>query len=138
MAKLAAEFVVDDIPTPMTKDCIRRCLETTRLALGMKRLYDGVFTGNLLDLGGATFVDRYGHDVQTFRKKPVDLIVSANVLCYFGAMGDVLPVFAGRLAAGVTTKSMAQGNYCAGQVSMGAASVRALHSLSGVGAQNSG
>ena len=59
---------------------------------GDKVLIRWVFTGNLLDLCGARFVDGYSHDVQTFSQEPVDLIISADVLCYFGAMKDVLQV----------------------------------------------
>ena len=59
---------------------------------GNKVLIRWVFTENLLDLGGARFVDDYSHDVQTFPQETVDLIISANILCYFGAMNEVLQV----------------------------------------------
>ena len=123
MAELAAELIVDDGPVPVAKDRMRRCTETARLALGSdkpggppKRLYEGVFTGDLLDLSGsAKFLDGYGHDVCTIPTEPFDLIVSADVLCYFGAMDDILQAFADRLAVGgdviFTTETMSAGDY---------------------------
>ena len=115
MAELAAELVVDDGPTPMAKNYMRRCDETARTAQGINRLYDGIFTGDLLDLDNATFLDGYGHDVRTFPKKAVDLIVCADVLCYFGDLKEVLQEFSERLAVGgdliFTTETMAQGDY---------------------------
>ncbi len=115
MVELAAELVVDDSPTPMTKNKMRRCDETARTAQGLKRLYDGLFTGDLMDLDNAKNVDGYGHDIQTFPREAVDLIVSADVLCYFGDLEDVLQEFSDRLAVGgdliFTTETMAQGDY---------------------------
>jgi predicted TPR repeat methyltransferase len=115
MAELAAELVVDSGPTPMAKNRMRRCDEMARTAQGIKRLYDGVFTGDLLNLNNAKSVDGYGHDVRTFPVKPVDLIVCADVLCYFGDVREVLQEFSDRLAVGgdlvFTTETMAQGDY---------------------------
>merc|ERR1712232_817525 len=100
MAELAAELVVDDGPTPMSKNRMRRCDETARNAQGIKRLYDGIFTGDLLDLDNAKHFEGYGHEVKTFPKEAVDLIVCADVLCYFGDLKQVLQEFSDRLAVG--------------------------------------
>lgn len=127
MAELAAELVVDDGPTPMVKNRMRRCDEMARTAQGINRLYDGVFTGDLLNLDGAKILEGYGHDMGKFPKKPwgkmspyfpkkpVELIVCADVLCYFGDMREVLQVFSDRLVEGgdliFSTETMAQGDY---------------------------
>lgn len=115
MAELAAELVVDDGPTPMAKNQMRRSDETARKAQGIKRLYDGIFTGDLLDLGNAKPLDGYGHDIRIFPKQPVDLIVCADVLCYFGDLKDVIQEFSDRLCLGgdlvFTTETMSQGDY---------------------------
>jgi predicted TPR repeat methyltransferase len=115
MAELAAELVLDDGPTLMGKNQMRRSDETARKAQGTKRLYDGIFTGDLLDLGNAKFLDGYGHDMRIFPKQPVDLIVCADVLCYFGDLKDVLQEFSDRLCSGgdlvFTTETMSQGDY---------------------------
>lgn len=115
MVELAAELVVDDAPIPMNKNRMRRCDETARTAQGLKRLYDGIFTGDLLDLNNARSMDGYGHDIRTFPSGAVDLIVSADVLCYFGDLKDVLQEFSDRLDVGgdliFTTETMAQGDY---------------------------
>lgn len=112
MAELAAELVVDDGPT------LRRCSETARLAYGSDapdRLYDGVFTADLLQLSDAKFVDGFGHGVEEIQAEPCDLVVSADVLCYFGAVDEVLKVFADRTAKGgdviFTTETMNSGDY---------------------------
>eukprot|EP00579_Thalassiosira_antarctica_P013888 CAMPEP_0201934400 /NCGR_PEP_ID=MMETSP0903-20130614/33534_1 /ASSEMBLY_ACC=CAM_ASM_000552 /TAXON_ID=420261 /ORGANISM="Thalassiosira antarctica, Strain CCMP982" /LENGTH=312 /DNA_ID=CAMNT_0048474605 /DNA_START=192 /DNA_END=1130 /DNA_ORIENTATION=+ len=120
MAELAAELVVDDAVEPVVKDRLRRCAETARVALGSEapnRLYDGVFTADLLNLDDATFLDGYGCDVEEIPSKsePFELIVSADVLCYFGAMDEILQAFSGRLAVGgdciFTTERMKAGDY---------------------------
>mmetsp|Transcript_52610 Transcript_52610/g.111735 ORF Transcript_52610/g.111735 Transcript_52610/m.111735 type:complete len:312 (+) Transcript_52610:152-1087(+) len=118
MAELAAELVVDDGPDPIVPDRMRRCSETARLALASDapdRLYDGVFTADLLDLSHANFLEGYGHEVREMPSEPFDLIVAADVLCYFGAMDEVLEVFSERLAAGgdviFTTETMNGGDY---------------------------
>mmetsp|Transcript_13253 Transcript_13253/g.33364 ORF Transcript_13253/g.33364 Transcript_13253/m.33364 type:complete len:305 (+) Transcript_13253:90-1004(+) len=115
MVELAAELVVDDGPNPMTKNNMRRCDETARKAQGLKRLYDGLFTGDLLDLDNASRVKGYGHRIRMFPRRGVDLIVSADVLCYFGDLKDVLREFSDRLSVGgdliFTTETMAQGDY---------------------------
>jgi len=115
MVELAALLIVDDGPTPMAKDRMRRSDELARNAQGIHRLYDGVFIGDLLDLGGAKPLEGYGHDVKTFPTKPIDLIVSADVLCYFGDTSEVLRAFADRLALGgdliFSTETIANGDY---------------------------
>lgn len=118
MAELAAELVIDDGPAPTVKDRMRRCSETARMAFGSdapNRLYDGVFTADLLNLSDANFLDGFGHDVQTIPTEDYDLVVSADVLCYFGAMGDVIQVFSNALVVGgdliFTTETMANGDY---------------------------
>lgn len=117
MAELAAELVVDAGPAPMVENRMRRSDEAARTALGAKaldRLYDGVFTADLLHLSDATFLDGFGHEVQTI-PSGFDLIVSADVLCYFGAMDAVLASFSERLLAGgdviFTTETMSGGDY---------------------------
>lgn len=115
MAELAAELVVDDGPTPMAKNQMRRCDETARKAQGIKRLYDGIFTGDLLDLGNAKCLDGYGHDIRRFPEQPVELIVCADVLCYFGDLKEVIQEFSERLDSGgdlvFTTETMSRGDY---------------------------
>ena len=118
MAELAAELVVDDGPSPVVENRLRRCSETARVAFGSdapRRLYDGVFTADLLNLSNASFLDGFGHEVRTMPLKPYDLIVSADVLCYFGAMDEILQVFSDRLAIGgdaiFTTETMSSGEY---------------------------
>lgn len=74
-----------------------------------------MFTADLLRLSKANFLDGYGHDVEDMPTEPFDLIVSADVLCYFGAMDEILTVFSDRLAAGgdviFTTETMKAGDY---------------------------
>ena len=120
MAELAAELVVDDGPTPVVKDRMRRCTETARLASSGEvpdRLYDGVFTADLLDLSSAELLEGYGSTVASFptTHQPFDLIVSADVLCYFGEMGSILKVFADMLAVGgdliFSTETLGDGDY---------------------------
>eukprot|EP00571_Detonula_confervacea_P006926 CAMPEP_0172320198 /NCGR_PEP_ID=MMETSP1058-20130122/39929_1 /TAXON_ID=83371 /ORGANISM="Detonula confervacea, Strain CCMP 353" /LENGTH=299 /DNA_ID=CAMNT_0013035417 /DNA_START=123 /DNA_END=1018 /DNA_ORIENTATION=- len=118
MAELAAELVIDDGPIPMVENRMRRCAETARTAFGSdapNRLYDGVFTADLLNLSGANFLDGFGHKVQKIPTEHYDLIVSADVLVYFGAMDDILKVFSDALAVGgdviFTTETMKCGDY---------------------------
>lgn len=120
MVELAAELVVDDGPTPVVTDRMRRCTETARLASSgevPKRLYDGIFTADLLDLSTAKLLEGYGSSVTSFpnTSQPFDLIVSADVLCYFGEMGSILKVFASRLAVGgdliLSTETLGDGDY---------------------------
>ena len=117
MAELAAELVVDDGPTPVVVDRMRRCTETARLASEEvpDRLYDGVFTADLLDLPSAKLLDGYGSPVTSFPSQPFDLIVSADVLVYFGEMRTILKVFANKLAVGgdlvFSTETLAEGDY---------------------------
>lgn len=117
MAEMAAELVVDDGTTP---DGMRRCTETARQGLGgLDRLYNGgIFTGDLLDLQNAQIMDCFGFDLSSFPSSdtnPFDLIVSADVLCYFGDMSKVLQVFADRLQVGgdliFSTETMKAGDY---------------------------
>lgn len=118
MAELAAELVVDDGPVPLVENRMRRCSETARVAFGSdapNRLYDGVFTADLLNLSDANFLDGFGHEVQEIPSTDYDLVISADVLCYFGAMDDILKVFSDTLAVGgdviFTTETMANGDY---------------------------
>eukprot|EP00563_Minutocellus_polymorphus_P003182 CAMPEP_0181028344 /NCGR_PEP_ID=MMETSP1070-20121207/4622_1 /TAXON_ID=265543 /ORGANISM="Minutocellus polymorphus, Strain NH13" /LENGTH=293 /DNA_ID=CAMNT_0023105595 /DNA_START=71 /DNA_END=951 /DNA_ORIENTATION=+ len=119
MAEMAAELVRDDGPTPTVPDRMRRCTESARLGLGgIDRLYDGIFIGDLLDLQNAEALDGFGFDMTSFpssESEPFDLIVSADVLCYFGDMRGVLKSFANRLAVGgdliFSTETMKAGDY---------------------------
>lgn len=117
MAELAAELVVDDEPEPMVKNRMRRSTETARIALASDapdRLYGGVFTGDLLHLSDANVLGGFGHEIQDM-PCDFDLIVSADVLCYFGAMDDILKSFSDRLVMGgnliFTTETMSAGDY---------------------------
>jgi len=121
MAELAAELVVDDAYTAnadKVKNRMRRCGEVARTAQNIDRLYDGVFTGDLLQLHDASkikFIDGLGHSVTSFPTKPVELIVCTDVLCYFGDMSEILAKFSDRLQIGgdliFTTETLAQGDY---------------------------
>ena len=119
MAEMAAELVVDD-GTTTTPSGMRRCTETARQGLGgLDRLYSGgIFTGDLLDLQSAQIMEGFGFDFSSFPssdKEPFDLIVSADVLCYFGDMSKVLQVFADRIKVGgdliFSTETMKAGKY---------------------------
>mmetsp|Transcript_41056 Transcript_41056/g.86124 ORF Transcript_41056/g.86124 Transcript_41056/m.86124 type:complete len:322 (+) Transcript_41056:34-999(+) len=118
MVELAAELVVDDGEVPVVKDRMRRCAETARLALASEapdRLYEGLFTADLLRLENAKLMEGYGLELEEIPMEPFDLIVSADVLVYFGAMDEILRVFSDRLAAGgdliFTTETMNAGDY---------------------------
>mmetsp|Transcript_34024 Transcript_34024/g.57764 ORF Transcript_34024/g.57764 Transcript_34024/m.57764 type:complete len:309 (-) Transcript_34024:374-1300(-) len=118
MAELAAELVVDDGEVPVVENRLRRVSETARQALASdapRRLYDGVFTADLLHLSDAKFLDGFGHEVDEIPSDNVDLIIAADVLCYFGALDEVLRVFSDRLAVGgdliFTTETMSRGDY---------------------------
>jgi len=118
MVELAAELVVDDGEVPVVKDRMRRCAETARLALASEapdRLYEGLFTADLLKLENAKLMDGYGFELEEIPMQPFDLIVSADVLVYFGAMDEILKVFSDRLAVGgdliFTTETMRAGDY---------------------------
>mmetsp|Transcript_39731 Transcript_39731/g.48393 ORF Transcript_39731/g.48393 Transcript_39731/m.48393 type:complete len:243 (+) Transcript_39731:213-941(+) len=109
MLALAAELVKSD------GVILRRCAESARLALGHERLYDGVFVGDLLDLdNGVAPLEGFGHDM-TVLPHSFDLVVSADVLCYFGDLGAVLDAFARRLAPGgdliFSTETIKEGDY---------------------------
>ena len=118
MAEMAAELVVDDGTTPPSG--MRRCTETARRGLGgLDRLYSGgIFTGDLLELQSAQIMKGFGFDFSSFPSsdiEPFDLIVSADVLCYFGDMSKVLQVFADHVNVGgdliFSTETMRAGDY---------------------------
>ena len=127
MVERAAELVADDHgggvggggasrPKLSNKHDMRRVDEPARTAQNLPRLYDGLFVGDLLEMvDGSEPMPGYGHTVTEFPAEPVELIVCADVLCYFGSMGEVLRAFSDRLAPGgdlvFTTETMASGEY---------------------------
>ena len=115
MAEMAAELLVDDGDSPIAPDRMRRSGENARNALGgTDRLYDGVYIGDLLDLANAKQMEGYGHVIRRFQKD-YELVISADVMCYFGEMGAVLEVFADMLSPGgdliFSTETIAEGDY---------------------------
>lgn len=117
MAEMAAELVVDDGTAPSG---MRRCTETARQGLGgLDRLYSGgIFTGDLLELQSVQIMKGFGFDLNSFPSsdtEPFDLIVSADVLCYFGDMSKVMQVFAEHVKVGgdliFSTETMKGGDY---------------------------
>ena len=119
MVQRAAELVADNPdgkPKMADKHNMRRVDELARKAQNLPRLYDGLFVGDLMDLGNAKAQEGYGHVLtEKFPAEPVELIVCADVLCYFGSMNEILRAFADRLAPGgdlvFTTETMASGDY---------------------------
>jgi len=81
-----------------------RADEAARRATGWPPVYDDMFVGNLLDL------DALPRLAPTY-----DLIASADVLCYFGALEDVLGSLAARLAPGgdliFSVETLREGEY---------------------------
>jgi len=132
MAELAAELVMngDDCidesqaTANMTNSNIllkrpRRSTELARLALKSDRIYDGIFLADLLDISNTalTLDGDYGHSITTYpTPRPYfDLIASADVLCYFGAMDIILQRLADHLKPGgdliFSTETWKMGDY---------------------------
>jgi predicted TPR repeat methyltransferase len=82
MAEYAAELCTTD------DGKVERADAATRKATGWETVYRRVETGNLLQL------DKCGLDAQ------YELVVSADVLCYFGDLRDVLGALAAKTAPG--------------------------------------
>ena len=82
MAEYAAELCLTD------DGAFERADAATRKAVGWETIYRRVETGNLLQL------DKCGLDAQ------YELVVSADVLCYFGDLRDVLGALAAKTAPG--------------------------------------
>eukprot|EP00566_Odontella_aurita_P026626 CAMPEP_0113558554 /NCGR_PEP_ID=MMETSP0015_2-20120614/18411_1 /TAXON_ID=2838 /ORGANISM="Odontella" /LENGTH=177 /DNA_ID=CAMNT_0000460103 /DNA_START=450 /DNA_END=983 /DNA_ORIENTATION=- /assembly_acc=CAM_ASM_000160 len=115
MAQLAAELLIDDGPVPVVKDRMRRCDEAARSALGNPpRLYDGIFTADLVEMENATPLEGYGFHSKNLPSS-FDLVVSADVLCYFGDLKDVIQAFSQKMAPGgdliFSCETMGEGDY---------------------------
>ena len=82
MAEYAAELCLTD------DGAVERADAVTLKATGWETIYRRVETGNLLQL------DKCGLDAQ------YELVVSADVLCYFGDLRDVLGALAAKTAPG--------------------------------------
>lgn len=83
MLELAGELVLDT--EGISEKGIRRCTKETKDALGNTHsIYDGVFVADLLDIDGtAKFIDSGVKSPTKVIPDTVDLITSADVLCYF-------------------------------------------------------
>lgn len=115
MLELAAELLIDDGPEPVAKDRMRRCDEAARSALGdPPRLFDGIFEADLLNLDEARAIKGFGQEV-TDILPTFELVISADVLCYFGEMEGVLKALAKKTAPGgdliFTCETMTEGDY---------------------------
>ena len=97
MAEYAAELCSTD------DGKVERADAATRKATGWETVYRRIETGNLLQL------DRCGLDAQ------YELVVSADVLCYFGALDDVLAALAAKTAPGgdliFTVETLPEGDW---------------------------
>ena len=92
-AELAARMVAGNAPAE--GDCTKRCSEAVNAASeseAPRRLYDDVFTADLLHFSDANFLDEIGHKVQEIPSNPFDLIVSTDVLSYFGPIDEILKI----------------------------------------------
>lgn len=101
MARLAEELCYEDGP----ENPPSRSEAAARRAMGWPLLYDGVFVGNLLDLSS----------VDGLPEGAFDLVVAADVLCYFGDLEPVVAGLAARLAPGgdlvFSVETLPEGDY---------------------------
>mmetsp|Transcript_2543 Transcript_2543/g.3754 ORF Transcript_2543/g.3754 Transcript_2543/m.3754 type:complete len:235 (+) Transcript_2543:137-841(+) len=115
MVELAGELVLDT--EGISEKGIRRCTKETKDALANTHsIYDGVFVADLLDIDGtAKFIDSGVKSPTKVIPNAVDLITSADVLCYFGDLLGILKAFANRLVPGgdlvFSTETVKDGDY---------------------------
>ena len=97
MAEYAAELCTTD------DGKVERADAATRKATGWETVYRRVETGNLLQLDDC------------FLDKQYELVVSADVLCYFGDLRDVLGALAAKTAPGgdliFTVETLSEGDW---------------------------